>query len=1380
MMHHDARKAFGLKVVLLTLLSPLLLNTTLLSTTLLSTTLLSTTLFNTIFSTVLPNNALLSIMPPQYASAQTNPTNQPDAQQQDEQQGDFRRAAHNERVSIDLSDVVNGIPVDADTLTVTLDGEPYSTYELQDNHIIFTLPADTNLTHSHITIESDDANDALEQTFEFVASFGSSNLITLVEDSTEQQFRRLVEASGLTLVSFSTVLGSDLSLAEIQLNAYSSAQAIEQMHVLQQVTSQNGAAAAPWVSSPQMLYKPLRRIHSLDPSCVLWSQLQDVTRQWQPLFFEAASGQADVLEALSVPRAHARGDSGRGVTVFVLDSMTREGDDLFTCDSAGIQGHGRYIQDIIRAVAPEATIVPTAVCNDAGECFTRDIAKALLSLQTVLAVGNPVIVTMALGSPPHPELGVDAVIYNSLERLSARYDNLLVVASAGNNGLDGNYQSITARFPAGFWQGNLEDAQGIPLAPLDNVMSIGGIGLQAGSTTVDYRATPFNPQVPISMLAPAARLCLPHPSGGCAPDGSEQGLTGSSFAAPFVAGAAALFWEACPDLPASELRTWLQQDSNFDILFEGQTPNIPVVNAYRTSDCPVDEASLPNHLSAAAVQLEPLSLAINQRYVLEPRLPAGNNTNNNANYLQRQLANHLSDQFNPLLSHRTMWRSSDPSIASIDAHRVHAHAAGEVTLSLYVSDDTYADTSQDTYHLAQANAVNTSINNVTDNKSGILLAQVTLTVLPYACTDPPVIGDAALAARMAERWGSPLTCDVMAQAERLYAQLLGITTLTGFEYAPNLRWLNLGENPLHEGGEGVLEPLSHLHHLETLYLFGSNLDERHLPPLNSLATLELLSLHNNAISNLDLWDDAAFTNLVELQLYNNNITDITSLARMTQVRILGLEGNRIHDVSPLQGLTNLVTLNLAGNAIANIDPLAGLRNLDTLILFDNAIDDIRSLANLSALRHLDLKTNAISNINPLAGLANLSLLELAQNPIDAIEPLRHLTLDLLDISGSAVSELSPVTPMSLATLRAAYTNIRDITPLSGMQNLTELNVAGNAGLGTPETLEVLATLVNLRHLDVSLTGLPADGLAPLTDLAALQTLIASSNQLSNLEPLRNLPRLTHLDLRSNHITDLRPLTENSALSNESSIHLTGNDLLFTPQEALADIDALQARGIHLDIEDLQNGLPATHLVRFVQGEQVMNSHAPDNRNKSNVVLEPTPLANTLISTNAISQWFEMFAPGSYRTRHYANQGWMLRLRGTTLCVSANHPFNGMNVTLWRCLPDDPWQQWQLQHVSAAPSSDQAFPTEPSVASNNPDARRASAQGHWQLVMPNPQGEAYCVSAESNSVDSTNTTNNTNGTDSINVIMWRCDEVGDVSQWRVEYAPAEVLSDTESP
>lgn len=1336
MMHHDVLTAFGLKVILLTLFS---------------TTLLS------------------SITPNQYVNAQTSQNQQ--RNQQSNQQDDTRRVAHNERVSIDLSDVVGSTPIGADMLTVTLNGEPYGAYELHENSIIFTLPADTDLTHSQITIETDDAT--LEQTFEFVASFGSSHLITLVEGYSEPQFRRLVEGAGLTLVSFSTVADSDLSLAEVQLNAYSSTQAIEHMHILQQVVSQHGAAAAPWVSSPQMLYKPLRRIHSLDPSCALWSQLQDVTRQWQPLFFEATRGQADVLEALSVTRAHARGDSGRGVKVFVLDSVNEHGDDLFTCDSAGIRGHGRYIRDIIRTIAPEANIVTKEVCNDSGECFTRDIAKALLSLPTVLATGDPVIVTMALGSPPHPELGVDAVIYNSLERLSARYDNLLVVASAGNNGLDGNYQSITARFPAGFWQGDLANAQGIPLAPLDNVLSVGGIGLQAGST-VDYKPTPFNPQVPISMLAPAARLCLPHPDGGCAPDGSEQGLTGSSFAAPFVAGAAALFWEACPDLPASELRTWLQQDSNFDILFEGQTPNIPVVNAYRTSDCPVDEVSLPE----TVLQLEPLSLAINQHYELEPRLPAGENTNP----LQRQLAHHLSDHFNPSLIRRTMWRSSDPTVASIDAsvntNRVHAHAAGEVTLSLYLSDDTYADTSQDTYHLAQANAANTSINNVTDNKSGILLAQVTLTVLPYACTDPPVIGDAALAARMAERWGTPLTCDVMAQAERLYAQLLGITDLTGLEYAPNLRWLNLGENPLHEGGEGVLEPLSHLHHLETLYLFGGGLDERHLPPLNALANLTLLSLHENNISSIDTLANATFSDLETLWLYHNNISDITPLQRFPQLHTLKLEGNRIRNLSPLQRLTELITLNLAANDIRDVRPLADLTNLDTLILFDNAISEIPNLANLSTLRHLDLKGNAITDLRPLAGLAGLSLLELAHNPIDTIEPLRNLTLDLLDISGSAVSDLSPLTHMSLATLRAAYSNVRDITPLLGMQNLTDLSVGGNVGLGTPETLEVLESLVNLRHLDVSLTGLPANGLTPLRDLVALQTLIASSNSISNLEPLRHLPRLTHLDLRSNHITNLRPLADNLALNSESSIRLTGNDLLFNPQDVLADIEALQARGIQLEIEDLQNGLPATHLVRFSQGERIMNSRAPNNRDGRRVVLEPIPYLTNLADSNA--QWFEMFAPGNYRTTQHANQGWMLRLRGTTLCVSANTPFNGMAVTLWRCLPDDPWQQWQLRPANTLEA---AFPTEPSLAAD-PDANHSALnptpeQGHWQLVMTNHQGDAYCVTAETSEDINATDANNT-GNASSNVIMWRCDEVEGGSQWRVEVAPVEVLSEAVTP
>lgn len=1142
----------------------------------------------------------------------------------------LRRVAHNERIHIDLSEAV--VPLQqpaANTLVgigniadikVWLDGEPFDAWQANGSGIVLSLPGDTALEHSHIVVESSQFR--LEQNFEFVASFGSSDLVVLVEDQSEAQFRRYVESVGMQLSSFYTLLGANLSLAEVQLQSQSSQQGLQALHQLASVhqafASTHGSASPPlWVSSPQTLYKPLRRLHSLDPSCALWPQLQQAARAWRPLFLEAQPGQADVLEALSVHRAHARGDSGRGVTVFVLDSLSA-GEDSFNCADTDIhEGHGRYIVDIIRAVAPGANVVPLQVCNAAGECLSRDIANALLSLQTTLATGNPVIVTLALGAAPHPQLGVDAVIYHSLQRLQARHPNLLVVASAGNNGLDGAYQSVTARLPAGFWQAGFYDAQGTALEPLANLLSVGGIGLRAGSTLGSYAATPFNPLVPISMFAPAARLCLPHPDGGCAPDGSDVGLSGSSFAAPFVSGTAALFWEACATLSAAELRDLLLRDGNFDVSVGDTSP--PVVNAYRTLPCL--EASLPE----AQLKLEPLYLATDQRYPLALRLET-------------------LEELQPWLA-QGQWRSSNPEIASIDPNvgtggQVAAHSAGQVSLQFY------------------------------DPSSAHILAELPLTVQPQRCQDPPVIADAALAQRMEERWGSPLSCDLMAQADRLFAMELEIEDLRGLEYAPNLRWLNVSHNPIYRAGEEALEPLRALQALETLYLFGAGLTSGHLAPLADLPALQLLSLHNNAIDDLSIWQEVAFSHLQELYLYHNQLQDIAPLTQLPSLRVLSVYSNALQDIRPLAALTNLQHLRLEDNRIETIDSLAALTQLEELDIGDNRIGSVEPLAGLTALRVLELPNNQVRDLSPLASLSALNSLDLARNPIGDLQALAGLDLSLLDISRSRAADLSPLAAMhNLQILRAAFTGTQDLSPLQALQQLTHIEVAGNQNL---HSLAPLASLHNLRHLDASLTGLAADGLEPLQELAALQILLLSSNELRNLEPLRTLPSLTLLDMRANRIRDLQPLVDNLALGEGSVLRLEGNALIFAAEQAYEAVQALRARGLIVEVEDLSDGLVPSHRVQLRHSQAFnLSSTAAGHRDAANVDIRRA-------DSEQAAQWFDVFAPGDYRSTSGDNRGWMLRRAGTNLCLSANSPSPGLNITLFSCLPHDPWQQWQLQ------------------------------------------------------------------------------------------------------
>ena len=60
---------------------------------------------------------------------------------------------------------------------------------------------------------------------------------------------------------------------------------------------------------------------------------------------------------------------------------------------------------------------------------------------------------------------------------------------------------------------------------------------------------------------------------------------------------------------------------------------------------------------------------------------------------------------------------------------------------------------------------------------------------------------------------------------------------------------------------------------------------------------------------------AGLTSLTELQLYDNNIADLTPLAGLTKLEKLMLYDNQITDVTPLAGLTNLKDLGIWFNPI---------------------------------------------------------------------------------------------------------------------------------------------------------------------------------------------------------------------------------------------------------------------------------------------------------------------------------------------------------------------------------------------------------------------------------------------------------------------------------
>lgn len=117
------------------------------------------------------------------------------------------------------------------------------------------------------------------------------------------------------------------------------------------------------------------------------------------------------------------------------------------------------------------------------------------------------------------------------------------------------------------------------------------------------------------------------------------------------------------------------------------------------------------------------------------------------------------------------------------------------------------------------------------------------------------------------------------------------------------------------------------------------------------------------------------TNLVFLDLYNNQIEKISNLDGLKSLTVLLLGKNRISDISGIISLKQtLRVLDLHGNRIVNItQKICQLQELKSLNLAGNLLRHIQQsdFAGLCCLKELNLKRNRIKKINVSDDLHNL-------------------------------------------------------------------------------------------------------------------------------------------------------------------------------------------------------------------------------------------------------------------------------------------------------------------------------------------------------------------------------------------------------------------------
>ena len=195
----------------------------------------------------------------------------------------------------------------------------------------------------------------------------------------------------------------------------------------------------------------------------------------------------------------------------------------------------------------------------------------------------------------------------------------------------------------------------------------------------------------------------------------------------------------------------------------------------------------------------------------------------------------------------------------------------------------------------------------------------------------------------------------------------------------------------------------------------------------------------------DLSPIAGLTNLRELILNNNPVSDISAVRGLTNLTFLSLDHASVSDISAVRGLTNLTYLNIHVTLVTDLSPIAGLINLRSITFSSESLSDISPMAGLINLERMTCWGHAISDISPLAGLTKLEEIDFCGGNISDLTPLAGLTgLKKLYVAFEKVSDISPIAGLTgLNRLNFEDNNISDISSLAGLTNLTWLNVARN-------------------------------------------------------------------------------------------------------------------------------------------------------------------------------------------------------------------------------------------------------------------------------------------------------------------------------------------------
>ena len=189
--------------------------------------------------------------------------------------------------------------------------------------------------------------------------------------------------------------------------------------------------------------------------------------------------------------------------------------------------------------------------------------------------------------------------------------------------------------------------------------------------------------------------------------------------------------------------------------------------------------------------------------------------------------------------------------------------------------------------------------------------------------------------------------------------------------------------------------MSGLTNLTELNLFGNTISD--LSPLISnteLGSGDVVDVRDNRLNAVSV-----NTHIPTLQSRGVTVEFDAVVVQVVEIPDAGLRGEIEQALGKPPGaeitvddMATLTRLEANGVNISDLTGLEGATNLTELDLGNNSISDLSALAGLTNLTWLNLISNTISDLSALAGLTNLTMLELGVNAISDISAVRGLTI----------------------------------------------------------------------------------------------------------------------------------------------------------------------------------------------------------------------------------------------------------------------------------------------------------------------------------------------------------------------------------------------------